>query len=129
MVIDRRIILGGIGTVVVLAGLGTGWLLSNRSPKATTTPPKVASSSKEAGVNDESKYPDTAEGMLVAGGIEGEGQFHLERSGGASQNVYLTSTVIDLSTFEGKKVKVWGQTLSAKKAGWLMDVGRVRQID
>lgn len=48
---------------------------------------------------------------------------------GPSQYAYLTSTVIDLSAFTGKKVQVWGQTIAGKKAGWLMDVGKVKVIE
>jgi len=50
----------------------------------------------------------------------------LIRPGGDSQNVYLTSTVIDLESFVGKKVEVWGETIGAREAGWLMDVGKVK---
>jgi hypothetical protein len=32
---------------------------------------------------------------------------------------------VDLDKYVGKKVKVFGQTLAAQKAAWLMDVGRV----
>jgi len=53
----------------------------------------------------------------------------LERTGGASQNVYLTSTVIDLQSFVGKNVQVWGDTLSGQKAGWLMDVGKIKTVE
>ena len=67
--------------------------------------------------------------MLKKGGIEGEGAYHLERSGGPSQNVYLTSSVLDLSQLVGRKIKVWGETNSAQKAGWLMDVGRAQIIN
>jgi len=34
--------------------------------------------------------------------------------------------VIDLSGFVDKKVEIWGETLAAKKAGWLMDVAKVK---
>jgi hypothetical protein len=64
--------------------------------------------------------------VVKEGGIEDEGQYHLVRPGGDSQNVYMTSSSVDLAQFIGKKVKVWGQTQAAKKAGWLMDVGRVQ---
>jgi hypothetical protein len=37
----------------------------------------------------------------------------------------MTSSVVDLSLVLDKKVKVWGETQAAQKAGWLMDVGRV----
>ena len=70
-------------------------------------------------------FKDSIVGLLKEGGIEGEGNFHLERPGGVSQNVYLTSSTVDLSKYVGKKVKVWGQTFQGQKAGWLMDVGLV----
>lgn len=77
----------------------------------------------KVGVKDTKVFPDTAEGTLREGGFEGEGSFHLERPGGESQNVYLTSSTVDLSQFIGKKVMVLGKTFEAEKAGWLMDVG------
>lgn len=80
---------------------------------------------KTVGITDKKTFKDTAEGTLKEGGIDGEGNFHLERPGGASQNVYLTSTTVDLSQYVGKKVRVGGETFSAEKAGWLMDVGYV----
>lgn len=80
---------------------------------------------KTAGIADKKTFKDSAEGILRAGGVDGEGNFHLERPGGVSQNVYLTSTTVDLSPYVGKKIRVWGQTFSAEKAGWLMDVGLV----
>ena len=83
---------------------------------------------KSEGIMDKKRFPDKAEGKLVEGGIEGEGSFHLVRTGGDSQNVYLTSSIVDLSKYVGKKVRVWGQTFSGQKAGWLMDVGYVENL-
>jgi hypothetical protein len=80
------------------------------------------------GSNDTNTFKDTAEGTLKQGGIDGEGAFHLVRSGGDSQNVYLTSSSVDLSKFVDKKIKVWGQTQKAQHAGWLMDVGRIEVL-
>ena len=40
------------------------------------------------------------------------------------KTLYLTSSTVDLSVYIGK-VKVWGQTFTGQKAGWLMDVGLV----
>lgn len=121
--------------VVVVLGLGAGYLLSgaslpgiNSSGNSVGTP-DVTVTENEAGVGDDSAFPDTASGVLVEGGIQGEGTYHLERPGGESQNVYLTSTVINLQSFLGKKVQVRGQTLSAVKAGWLMDVGKIKVIN
>ena len=73
-------------------------------------------------------FKDIAEGILKGGGINGEGQFHLVRPGGESQNVYLTSSAVDLSKFIARKIKVWGETQTAQHAGWLMDVGRVEVL-
>ncbi|OGM57166.1 hypothetical protein A3E46_02660 [Candidatus Woesebacteria bacterium RIFCSPHIGHO2_12_FULL_46_16] len=113
--------------LVILAGVGTGWLLSGRGGgSGGQTVPGAQSGPKEAGLADESTFKDSAEGVLEEGGVDGEGTHHLVRSGGASQNVYLTSTVIDLQSFVGKKVMVWGQTIAAQQAGWLMDVGKIK---
>ncbi|HVZ67796.1 MAG TPA: hypothetical protein VG917_06085 [Patescibacteria group bacterium] len=120
--------------VLLLLGVFTGYVVAQirgsstvkvagPGGKVTTT---TLSKGQIFGSTDEKTFKDSAEGMLKAGGIEGEGAYHLERPGGESQNVYLTSSVIDLSTFVGKKVKVWGQTNSSDKAGWLMDVGRLQ---
>ncbi len=115
--------------LVVIVGIGAGYLISNRMGSSTDTA-DVKVSANEAGILDEKTFKgDTAEGKLVDGGIGGEGAFHLERTGGPSKNVYLTSSVIDLTPFVGKNVKVWGETLASKKAGWLMDVIKIRLIE
>ena len=124
----------GIWVGVAVLGLLTGYVLANRNsaaqgPTPNATPPKTASDvqvGKVYGSGDTSTYTDTAEGVMREGGINGEGQFHLERPGGDSQNVYLTSSTVDLSAFIGHKMKVWGQTQKAQTAGWLMDVGKVQ---
>ncbi len=83
---------------------------------------------KGVGILDKKEFPDLAEGILREGGVGGEGDFHLERPGGESQNVYLTSSTVDLSQFVGKKIRVWGKTFQGQKAGWLMDVGYVESL-
>ncbi len=110
--------------IFVLLGVGLGYYLSNIEGPSLSSNSRTTTSSKSAsGVLDKEKFPDKAEGKLKKGGIDGEGNFHLERTGGDSQNVYLTSSTVDLSQYIGKKVRVWGQTFTAQKAGWLMDVG------
>jgi hypothetical protein len=89
----------------------------------------VDKNKKKVGITDKKTFKDSAEGILREGGIDGEGNFQLERPGGPSQNVYLTSSVVDLSQFIGKKVRVWGETFSGEKAGWLMDVGLVEILN
>lgn len=119
---------------VVLLGIGTGYLLSRSHIKTglpvvdKTLRSSSVSVGKTYGSDDTATFKDTAEGVLKEGGIEGEGQFHLERPGGESQNVYLTSSLVDLSLFVDREIKVWGQTQTAQKAGWLMDAGRVEVI-
>lgn len=81
------------------------------------------------GVPDEKAFRDDTEGVLIIGGIEGEGSHTLLRAGGVSQNVYLTSSVVDLDQFEGMKLRIWGETFKGQKAGWLMDVGRVEVLE
>jgi hypothetical protein len=116
--------------LVVIVGIGVGWLISGRSGTGSSTgAPTTKAGVKTAGIADEATFKDSAEGVLEEGGISGEGTYHLTRPGGTSQNVYLTSTVVDLGAFTGKKVKVWGQTISAKKAGWLMDVGKISVVE
>lgn len=115
--------------VVAALGVSLGYILSStqtlRLPKLKTS----GKSTKEvAGVLNKKEFPDKAEGSLKEGGIDGEGSYHLVRPGGESQNVYLTSSVVDLSKFLGKKVRVWGKTFQAEKAGWLMDVGYVEVL-
>lgn len=123
-----------IGLLVISAGVGTGWFLSGGSKgkvlgNGSEAAPGAKQTETEAGIADEETFRDSAEGTLESGGIEGEGTHHLVREGGESQTVYLTSTVIDLESFVGKKVKVWGETITARQAGWLMDVGKVKVVE
>ncbi|MBI2074358.1 MAG: hypothetical protein HYT83_00800 [Candidatus Levybacteria bacterium] len=129
---SRKIILFLI--VVAFLGVGSGYLLSKNSVKVgqinlSTGGENAAQKGMVVGSNDTKTFKDSAEGKLENGGIEDEGQYHLVRPGGDSQNVYLVSSVIDLSKFIGKKVRVWGETQKAQKAGWLMDVGRVEVLE
>lgn len=119
---------------IVVAGIASGFGLN-----LTTSGSIGVKSTTEAGeggvkVGDvvgvtESTFKDSAVGVLVRGGVEGEGSHHLLREGGPDQTAYLTSSVVDLSLFEGHKVEVWGETFDAQKAGWLMDVGRVKVLE
>lgn len=127
--------------VVLVLGIGTGVAGATlTAPASTATPQSAVVTGTEGtvsnetaaikvgqtfGAKDTKAFKDPVEGVLVAGGIGSEGSHHLVRPGGDSQNVYLTSSIVDLKMFEGAKVKIWGETFKAQKAGWLMDVGRV----
>jgi hypothetical protein len=122
----------------ILLGIGTGFIVSNLLGNSPSSPSGDSETINANGVSvnkgdiigsDDSDFSDSAEGVLEIGGIEGEGAFHLVRTGGESQNVYLTSAALDLTPFVGRKIKVWGQTQTALHAAWLMDVGRVQVLD
>ena len=123
--------------LVVIAGVGTGWLLSGaaRAGDNDNRPSQNAKTNAkgdltEAGLKDESLFEEeTPEGILTEGGIEGEGTHYLDRGLGPEKNVYLTSTLLDLQGFVGKKVRVWGNTIAAQNAPWLMDVGKIKVIE
>jgi hypothetical protein len=117
--------------VVVIAGLLTGFLLSKgKSGSAGSSTlaggKDIVDTKNEVGSTDTKTFRDTATGKIEIGGLNGEGTHKLIRDGGPSQTVYLVSSVIDLDQYAGKKVEVWGETLKAKKVGWLMDVGRLK---
>lgn len=116
--------------VAIAAGVIVGYLfsLSKKATNKENLGSKSTKVEKTAGIADKETFKDKAEGILKEGGMDGEGNFHLERPGGESQNVYLTSTTVDLSQYIDKKVRVWGETFQAEKAGWLMDVGLVEVL-
>lgn len=123
-----------IFAVFFVLGLLTGFFLSrNKSINLSTQGGSVSSSNiskgQTFGSDDTKTFKDQAVGILKKGGTDGEGAYHLVRPGGDSQNVYLTSSLVDLSIFLDRKIKVWGQTQKAQRAGWLMDVGRVEVLE
>jgi hypothetical protein len=115
----------------LIAGSTTGYLMANKGSSSkslgSTSPeaPKVAS-------QDSQTFRDFAEGTIKAKAEPKdstqytEGTHILEREGAVP--VALTSSVVDLSEYEGKKVKVYGETQKALKEGWLMDVGKVEEL-
>jgi len=120
------------GAVIVIFGLISGYYLSNGGRaglinKGATTQ-NEGSANSAVGSSDTKTFRDSAEGELKPGGINGEGTHSLIRPGGESQTVALTSSVLDMSKFEGKKVKVWGETFAGQSAGWYMDVGKIEVI-
>lgn len=125
----------GIFVGLIILGAITGFGISKvqsvmRIKSLTSTSDAKKEPHKDtAGIKDKETFKDSATGILKAGGFEGEGSHHLERPGGKSQNVYITSSTVDLEDFLDHKVTVWGQTFAADKAGWLMDVGLVEVLD
>jgi len=130
----------GVILAIIVAGGVTGYFLSNRGQGSTMIPTQskqliggaeMVQSSKEVGIKDEKAFKDTSQGKIVVNDNKdvSEGSHKLIRPGGPSQTAYLTSSVLDLNQFLGKCVQIWGETFAGQKAGWLMDVGRVRILD
>lgn len=116
-------------TLSLVAGIGTGYLLSSSNSKISS-PASITQTPKTAD-QDRKTFRDFAEGTLEkkptpkTGEVYSEGTHLLKRD--KAVPVALTSSVVDLSQFEGKKVKVFGETQKALKEGWLMDVGKVEE--
>ncbi|HKY74284.1 MAG TPA: hypothetical protein VJ246_03165 [Patescibacteria group bacterium] len=129
--------------IAVVLGVGTGYFLFTKGAipssfkKTAVVQNETAKSAGEAaaevgkvyGSPDSSTFKDSAEGVLLAGGVGGEGSHRIVREGGESQTVYLTSSVVDLKLFENHRVLVKGETFKAQRAGWLMDVGQVKVLE
>ncbi len=121
----------GLGTGFYVAktrlmASGTTSLSSANQTLSSTTNVKVGDTFGSA---DEKTFRDQAEGILMSGGIDGEGSHHLERGANKSQWVYVTSSVVDLDLLVGDRVTIWGETNQGKKAGWLMDVGKLKVLE
>lgn len=115
-------------TISVVLGVISGLFLSNKGGGLTTSGLDTSAKNPQA---DTRTFRDFAEGVIKlkpqsSGNEYAEGTHILERSGEVP--VALTSSVVDLSKYEGKKVKVFGETQKALKEGWLMDIGKVEEI-
>lgn len=114
--------------LLILAGIVSGYFLSRRGVSLPSGS-RLGAPKEIVGSKDTSIFKDQAVGVIEKGGLDGEGTHKLVREGGPSQTAYLTSSVVNLDDFVGKKVRVWGETFAGQKAGWLMDVGRVEVLE
>lgn len=127
----------GIIITVLVIGVVSGFLFSQKGKLAPAIPGNKATGEAGGkvekgqvyGAADGKEFTDKTEGTLEKGGLEGEGSHKLIRPGGESQTVYLTSSILDLDSFTGKKVRVWGETFEPQKAGWFMDVGKLEVLE
>lgn len=123
----KRLLLGVIITSLVLGTL-TGYILSTKNSSKIS--PLAVGAAKSA-QQDTRTFKDFAQGTLKARPRPSdpseyvEGTHVLMREGAVP--VALTSSVVDLSKYENKRVKVFGETQKALKEGWLMDVGKVEE--
>ncbi len=133
----------GVFIVAFGAGIGAFWITNigplSKSLKKNLTATNVKGknvSQKNSkykvgqviGVNDPI-FKDTTEGLLEVNNDPTKPGTHKLIRGDESQTVYLTSSVLDLDEFVGRKIKVWGETQTAREVGWFMDVGKVQILD
>lgn len=115
----------------VVLGVGTGYGLASSGAKSPQSGGLLPNSQiQTAAQKDTTTFKDFAEGVIQpkpspkSGTADySEGAYILVRVNEVP--VALTSSVVDLSQYKGKKVKVYGETQKALKEGWLMDVGKV----
>ena len=128
-----------ISLVVLVLGIGSGYFFYTKFGKSQSSVSSVSSETispgaklpkgKEYGLKDVTGK-DTAMGEIQKGGLDnGEGTHKLVREGGPSQTVYLISSAVDLDQFVGAKIQIWGETMKAQKAGWLMDVLKIKILE
>lgn len=121
--------------LIVGAGLYSGLILHSLNKGKTTTSSGVSGSQedlpKEVQESQAKTFKDEAEGVIEKNDKMdkyAQGTHKLIRPGGDSQTAFLTSSVLDLDSFVGKKVKIFGETFGSSQVGWLMDVGKVEEI-
>ena len=119
--------------VIVSVGIFSGLVFSSMSKSSQSS----AQSIDEENLSPEQKqsfnqtFRDEAEGTIESNeemDKYAQGTHKLIRPGGESQTAYLTSSTLDLDEYNGKKVKVFGETFGSSQVGWLMDVGKVEVI-
>lgn len=124
-------------SVALLGGIGTGYVLAQGKSGGAAGPSNLIDitankpKTPDQDIGGNKTFRDFAEGKITKKpepkdpGEYSEGTHLLIRDG--AMPVALTSSVVDLSQYENKNVKVYGETQKALKEGWLMDVGKVEE--
>lgn len=126
-----RLILGVIIAALILGSI-TGYVMSTKNGGGGSLKSAALSvGAPKSAQQDTRTFKDFAIGTVKAKPLPSDGEYTegthtLIRDGAVP--VALTSSVVDLSQYEGKKVKVFGETQKALKEGWLMDVGKVEEV-
>ncbi len=119
--------------VIILAGIFSGLVLASREKvqKQQTVAGRDEGTTAQVQESLNQTFKDQAEGTIQKNDAldkYAQGTHKLIRPGGESQTAYLTSSVLDLDQYVGKKVKVYGETFGSSQVGWLMDVGKVEEV-
>ena len=125
-----RLILG-IASLAVILGILTGYILSTKNSNLGISPLSGGAPAKSA-QQDTKTFRDFAQGVIkpktqAKDPQDENGGTHLLIRDGAVP-VTLTSSVVDLSKYEDKKVKVFGETQAVPGVEWFMDVGKVEEV-
>ena len=124
--------------VLIIIGLGifTGLVLTSVQKAKAQNHQAVSIEEEELSPEQQQSFAQTfrdeAEGTIEKNedlDKYAQGTHKLLRPGGESQTAYLTSSVLDLDEYVGKKVKVFGETFGSSQVGWLMDVGKVEVVE
>ena len=122
--------------VIVALGIGTGLVASSVQKAKAQNHQAVSLEEEELSPQQQQSFAQTfrdeAEGTVEKNDDldkYAQGTHKLLRPGGESQTAYLTSSVLDLDEYVGKKVKVFGETFGSSQVGWLMDVGKVEVVE
>lgn len=123
---------GGILVLSVVLGSSAGYLLTRSGTSSSgSVTALIPGQAPKSASQDTRTFRDFAEGIIQKkpepknSNEYSEGTHLLVRQG--AMPVALTSSVVDLSKYEEKRVKVFGETQKAIKEGWLMDVGKVEE--
>jgi len=127
-------VFGLVVAVGLVLGLGTGYVLASKNNGGgIVSPVDLTNSQPKSAAQDNRTFRDFAEGKITKkpapknpNDYSAEGTHLLIREKGVP--VALTSSVVDLAEYEGKTVKVFGETQKAIKEGWLMDIGKVEVL-
>lgn len=132
--------------IIIASGLAIGFWLSRFAPRGSGSsltssngngqiiPAENVRSKEDIKVGKlygdlNKNFSDKAIGVIEKGSINGEGTHILNREGGVAQRASLTSSVLDLDLFVGRKVEVQGETNASNKTAWLMDVGIIKILE
>lgn len=122
----NKIFLGVLIASVIL-GTGVGLILASKKPGDLNTLSNLEQPKDPE--QDTKTFRDFTEGTIKKRPESKDPEEYVEgthlliREGAVP--VALTSSVVELGQYEGKRVKVYGETQKAVKEGWLMDVGKV----
>lgn len=120
--------------IIVVAGILSGLVFASRNKAQQASKGAIGEENlpKEVKESFAQTFRDEAEGVVEKNDKldkYAQGTHKLIRPGGESQTAYLTSSVLDMDEYIGKKVKVYGETFGSSQVGWLMDVGKVEVIE